>query len=141
MDSGLGRLSGLRQGLADVQSIGVRQSRPSGHRYGDGVGGARHVLDLLEHGVPEPVRGKVHPGLWVCWDGNRLAYPHQFQTGFRPVPCRMVHSPCHSVSCSPMHSPCHRVNMSDAQSCRMHSVMSDGAQCHFGCTALKEIDS
>ena len=47
----------------------------------------------------------------------------RFQTGVRPVPCRM-HSPCHSVS-SPMHSPCHHV-MSDAQSCRMHrSVMSD----------------
>ena len=30
-------------------------------------------------------------------DGNGLAYPHRFQTGVRPVSCRMHDRPCHSV--------------------------------------------
>ena len=56
----------------------------------------------------------------VCWDGNRLVYPHR--TGFRPVSCRRVMS-------RRMHSsPCHRV-MSDAQSCRIC-----GVSCRNGCT-------
>ena len=55
-----------------------------------------------------------------------------FQTGFRPVSCRM-HSPCgHSVtvmseaqSMSPCHCHVRCTVMPDAQKCRMHGVISD----------------
>ena len=36
----------------------------------------------------------------VAWDGNRLSASDRFQTGVRPVSCRM-HSPCHGPSSPP----------------------------------------
>ena len=67
------------------------------------------------------------------WGGNRVGLLGT-GTGFRrrfqvSAACRMLHSPCHSVSIVPC--GVHVLTVSDAQSCRMHSVLVSDAQCHF----------